>query len=943
MGWTKESTFLRRKILGIVLERDLEEVKKTCDPTREPQNLSDSGMTAPYSGAPSSSSGIPSGATQSLEGQDPIAESSHPSSVEDSTHTGSGMSIEVETAASSSRLPSSELSSAPTTMSKGKERVEGSRAALQFDVRLLPEEQQAALREITERRKSTVRSLVPPVRPHCESPMHEPRRGLRAQPVIPPPRGPRRTPIRFLPTPDPGPIDLPAYSLRDWLRRNWDSLAEACGLERVARGGAWVERSQTLCAELDRNETTILDLLPPPMRMPRPEPQDDAVYRNLRVGSRIARNVAKMAYDALRPCGFIPSTLKIYDLSDRDAEGREVRRRATWAIPPSLCEAMLDILRITGGSSRAITLAGILNTILDAHKVVYGSIDWRWGYNRNTMGDGAKTHVSQQAMIGQIRQMAPRLPQAHTRVSISDSLIPPSVTSTLLFEGIIRAFAPDEEVSNVIVAWRKYGARPEHADLFLKDSNDINPYEGPYSHYIASDDPSKPQEAHPAITTCNQELDVTPPSQTQRYTKTWALVQRYLEGEDWSANQKEQEHIKRLAEDFLVRDGSLYRKPSKRWPVPRLLVEDRDEQLAILHAAHEGPIGGHRSEEGTTDKICMVFYWPEMRKDIRHHVSSCEECQRQQRRRPKIPYRASLVQHLHARVYVDLMDLPKGVRRMRHVLDIREDLSSWVWAKPLRGKSAKEIAKGLLEYMHLFGFVLEIVADNGAVNSAEVRDLLEGSGVEIKFSYPYHPEGNAVVERGHQSLTKALEIYAAKDPKKWPDYVSLAALADNSTVRRTTGYSPFELFMGRRNPFPFEANLNTWPHSSTSYTRAELLAERMKQLSALQEARDEAQNKGQLAREKAVFYANRTRRTPDPIKEGDLVLLIEGEQLMGRYQKFRPRWLGPYRVHEVSGSGFLLEELDGSRLANPVHRNRLKRFRKREEPPQTMRQVPDSE
>lgn len=60
----------------------------------------------------------------------------------------------------------------------------------------------------------------------------------------------------------------------------------------------------------------------------------------------------------------------------------------------------------------------------------------------------------------------------------------------------------------------------------------------------------------------------------------------------------------------------------------------------------------------------------------------------------------------------------------------------------------------------------------------------------------YHPQANGLVERGHESIVNSLAKYS-KEPGYWVKHLSLALWADWISVRRSTGYSPFELVYGR--------------------------------------------------------------------------------------------------------------------------------------------------
>jgi hypothetical protein len=72
---------------------------------------------------------------------------------------------------------------------------------------------------------------------------------------------------------------------------------------------------------------------------------------------------------------------------------------------------------------------------------------------------------------------------------------------------------------------------------------------------------------------------------------------------------------------------------------------------------------------------------------------------------------------------------------------------------------------------------------------------------------------------------------------------------------------------------------------------------------------------------------------PSPMEQGDLALVrdIMGDINMGRNQKLRPRWKGPFRITRRTDKGtYILEELDGTPLKATYAGNRLKRFYQRE-------------
>ena len=75
----------------------------------------------------------------------------------------------------------------------------------------------------------------------------------------------------------------------------------------------------------------------------------------------------------------------------------------------------------------------------------------------------------------------------------------------------------------------------------------------------------------------------------------------------------------------------------------------------------------------------------------------------------------------------------------------------------------------------------------------------------------YHPKAKGVVERGHKQLVDGLsKACSGKSPAKWPEYLNDVLWADRITVRKSTGFSPFELVYGRKCLLPVEIIFSTW-------------------------------------------------------------------------------------------------------------------------------------
>ena len=120
---------------------------------------------------------------------------------------------------------------------------------------------------------------------------------------------------------------------------------------------------------------------------------------------------------------------------------------------------------------------------------------------------------------------------------------------------------------------------------------------------------------------------------------------------------------RRCLEHFQAEDGVLYYSsvgtskvsqmasdsPDRKW---KIVVRSEEERRRIMESCHSSPhgrccmvgiilyylwdviqkpfvsLGGHFGRDKTYEKITSRFYWPEMAKEVREYVASCDICQR---------------------------------------------------------------------------------------------------------------------------------------------------------------------------------------------------------------------------------------------------------------------------------------------------------------------------
>lgn len=394
-----------------------------------------------------------------------------------------------------------------------------------------------------------------------------------------------------------------------------------------------------------------------------------------------------------------------------------------------------------------------------------------------------------------------------------------------------------------------------------------------------------------------------------------------IQGFDEETAQK----VRREASKYFITNEVLYRRNPNFGPPHRVVVVNEEARDTLISEVHNGVFGAHRGVDATHDKIKSLFFWPSMYDDVKRVVSQCPQCQSYDLRKEKEPMMATAFPSVWGKVHVDLVEMPRGVRGYKHFIDMRDDLSGFVIAEPLKSKKTAGVVRFLERCFAQFGIPKVLVGDHGEIDCDAVKAKLRKKGIHVAFSSPYHPQSNGVVERGHRELVRALERWLGSRRKGlWPDYLHLATMADNLTVRRRTGFSPFQLMYGREMDLGLQFGI---PEGTVGQmSEEELIAARLASLVKHERNIGIAFDRLSSARQRAAAANNLLRRTrPLPLAVGDFVK--KSLETASFIPKFGERWAGPYKVKKVLGNGaYILEELSGAEFKLPIHGSRLMRY-----------------
>ena len=105
-----------------------------------------------------------------------------------------------------------------------------------------------------------------------------------------------------------------------------------------------------------------------------------------------------------------------------------------------------------------------------------------------------------------------------------------------------------------------------------------------------------------------------------------------------------------------------------------------------------------------------------------------------------------------------------------------------------------------------FGVPRHITGDNGTqFDSQDFRNYYQNMGIQLCFTSVRPPQSNGVVERVNKIICTGISKCLVGLPKgKWVDELPKVVWVQNTTVSRSTNFTPFKLLYGEEAMTPEE-------------------------------------------------------------------------------------------------------------------------------------------
>ena len=377
-----------------------------------------------------------------------------------------------------------------------------------------------------------------------------------------------------------------------------------------------------------------------------------------------------------------------------------------------------------------------------------------------------------------------------------------------------------------------------------------------------------------------------------------------------------------------VHNGLVYRRwalSGNRGEVLQLLVPGALRQ-DYIRMAHTGITGGHLGVRRTLDQVQRRAFWRGWRGDVRRYVQRCSNCNGYFR--GHLPRTAPLQPMLSGAPFEKLhYDLtgphPRSRRGSVYILTRICPFSKWAEAFPIPNKEAATIARVLVEQVICrFGTPIAAISDRGRdVDGHLMNEICRLLDIDKIRTTSYHPASNGAIERFHATLNSLIGRVIDEHQSDWDSLLPYVMAAYRASRHESTQFTPNMLVLGRevRSPVDIVYQTPETPHPISYASYADELRCRM------QEAYT-------LVREHLRVSAERTKRAydirvrPRRYEVGDWVYYFNPRRFVGRQDKWRRKYDGPFLVTKVIGAVNVM--LQRTKRSKPfcVHLDKLKPY-----------------
>ncbi|GFV05453.1 transposon Tf2-9 polyprotein [Trichonephila clavipes] len=251
---------------------------------------------------------------------------------------------------------------------------------------------------------------------------------------------------------------------------------------------------------------------------------------------------------------------------------------------------------------------------------------------------------------------------------------------------------------------------------------------------------------------------------------------------------------KQESEEIFERNGILYKYLNNR----ELIVTPKAMQAELIKLIHEN---GHFSVGKTEEIVKQEFFIPNLSNVVKKIIINCVPCILANKKTGKKEGFLNPISKESiplSTYHVDFIGpLPSTNKSYQHIFTVVDAFTKFTWLYPVKTVSAESALEKLKQQQKTFGNPIRIISDRGSAFTSKLfNDYCDEENIQHLQIATGVPRGNGQVERIHRTLIPVLTKLSLDDSTKWYKYVDRLQRILNSTISRSTKWTPFELLVG---------------------------------------------------------------------------------------------------------------------------------------------------
>jgi hypothetical protein len=329
----------------------------------------------------------------------------------------------------------------------------------------------------------------------------------------------------------------------------------------------------------------------------------------------------------------------------------------------------------------------------------------------------------------------------------------------------------------------------------------------------------------------------------------------------------------------------------------------------------------------TLARIRERFYWKNMLSEVKNYVKSCDLCQRRKIAPTKgqgLYQPLPVADRIFETISIDTLGPLPDSDGYRYCVVITDQLSRMAIVEPIKSGEAEEILEVLRKRVLLrFGVPEHLIADRGRnISSDYCKRFYDEFGIKLHRTTTFHPRSNSITENFNKVLGQSLAILS-KERKLWHEFVPYIEFAYNTSVNRTTGFSPYYIAYGVHPRLKIEGQLGVKRLVDKDSLYLETICERLayireKAKKMFLTSQQQHKNRIDPFRREVIFFP------------GDEVLVQQPQLRKTRGGKLKDTYSGTWIVlKRIAPNNYLLMSSSGSYRTDIVNVERMKIYHPR--------------